>query len=95
MSIWDVAKVEQEPSITLTQWQIKKCVDGNYFSGWNIAGEGRASTRIVTYDEEAKRGVTKSGRVYQLEGEAGLNKEAEYVWNRYAYINGLEEIQGE
>ena len=91
--IWATAPIKEEPSISLTQWKIKETTIGNFFSGWNTRSrEGRVSTRIVTYDPETKRGITESGRVYELVGESGWNGDAEYVWARYKRIYNLVEL---
>ena len=79
-SLWETRPVEDEPEIILDQWQIFE-IDGNrYFMGYNHAWrEGRVSSRVVTFDEEEKKGITRSGRVYQLVGESGFNGDANYV----------------
>lgn len=92
MSVWKVAKIDREPQITLTDWAIKKTNDGNYFVGTREDGTGRVSTQIITFDEEAKKGVTKSGRVYELIGEPGYSSNGEYVWGCYKEINELTEL---
>lgn len=90
-SVWKVAPVEGEPQIHLTDWSIKHTNDGDYFVGThNYAG--RVSTRIVTFDEEAQKGVTTSGRVYQLYGAPGYSSDGEYTWGVYKRINSLTEV---
>lgn len=91
-SIWKVAPITAEPEIRLTDWAIKQTTDGNFFVGTRGDGTGRVSTDIVTFDEATKRGVTKSGRVYELVGPAGYSSNGEYVWNYYKDVNGLTEI---
>ena len=91
--VWSAAPVSEEPSIRLSNWQIKKTTTGNHFCGYSIGGrEGRASTRIVTFDPETKKGITESGRVYQLVGEEGYDSNAEYVWSHFKAVNKLEEL---
>lgn len=90
-SIWKVAPVDAQPSITLTRWSIRHTNDGDYFVGFHN-GAGRVSTKVVTFDDETKKGVTESGRVYQLSGEPGISGDAEHTWGMYKQINGLTEL---
>jgi hypothetical protein len=87
MSIWLTRPVAIEPSITLTSWKIIETVEpepSRHFVGYNDAGrEGRVSSPIVTFDAEALRGVTHTGRVYELVGSPGLNGDAQYVLGRW------------
>lgn len=90
-SVWKVAPVTAEPSVHLTQWSIRHTNDGDYFVGiHNYAG--RVSTKVVTFDQETQKGVTTSGRVYQLSGPPGKSGDAEYTWERYKQINDLTEV---
>lgn len=85
--IWATRPVAEEPSITLTCWKIIETIEdepSRHFVGYNGAGrEGRVSSPIITFDPETMRGVTHTGRVYQLQGLPGLNMDAEYVLNRW------------
>lgn len=52
-----------------------------YFIGRNMETiNGRASTRIVKFDPETRRGVTGSGRIYELVGESGIDAKANHLW---------------
>lgn len=94
--VWKVAPITQEPSIQLDNWEIKHMKEGDFFMGRNIQeGTGRVSTKVVMFDSETKKGVTASGRIYQLVGEPGYSSDAEYVWNYYKRINGLTELDEE
>ena len=85
--VWATRPVDQEPSITLTDWMIIETVEpepSRHFVGYNFAGrEGRVSSPIVTFDAATMRGVTHTGRVYQLQGTPGLNGDAQYVLGRW------------
>ena len=87
MSIWLTRPVSEEPSITLTNWAIIETVEpepSRHFVGYHGAGrEGRVSSPIVTFDAATLRGVTQTGRVYELTGSPGLNGDAEYVLGRW------------
>jgi len=51
--------------------------------------EGRVSSPIVTFDKENMRGITRSGRVYQLtEIGPGFNADADYVLGEWLHRNG-------
>lgn len=91
--IWRTRPVTEEPNLRLRAWSIRRVKkDGHcHFVGYNDAfQEGRVSSHIVEFDPERLRGVTRSGRVYQLSpGMAGTNGDAEYVWSRWCAINGV------
>jgi hypothetical protein len=64
-----------------------------HFVGYNLTErEGRTSSSIVEFDPMTKRGVTESGRVYELVGSAGHNSDGIYTFNRWCEINGITEI---
>ena len=92
-SIWRPLSVSQEPETRLTNWAVfsVELAGGEptiHFAGY--AGyEGRVCSPVQQYDPTTRRGVTSSGRVYELtEGHAGLNGDAAYVWANWLRING-------
>lgn len=91
-SVWKVASVLENPEISLTNWTIKKMVEGEYFVGEQRWGSGRVSTAIQTFDPETKKGVTASGRVYQLVGDEGYSRDGDYIWGYYKKLNQLTEL---
>ncbi|WP_448170639.1 hypothetical protein [Rhizobacter fulvus] len=90
--VWKVANVTQQPSLTLVEWQVLELPNGNrHFSGWAVENrEGRASSVIRTFDASLMKGVTASGRVYQLKGPPGEHSDAIYVWEKWARINSAQ-----
>ena len=88
MSLYVDTDVDECPEITLECWSIREVNGGNrHFVGSNIIyQDGRVSTPIVSFDPRTRLGVTSSGRLYRLLGRAGINKDAEYVWNRVLSI---------
>lgn len=38
------------------------------------------------------RGITSSGRVYELRGTPGFNSDGEYAWNRWLAINSATDV---
>lgn len=89
MAIWKVAPLEKEPEIILESWMVFELADGSrYFAGYSVAGhEGRTSSAIQTFDKSTMKGITRSGRVYQLIGPPGLNGDALYVLGHWLTIN--------
>ncbi|CAN7465664.1 hypothetical protein [Paraburkholderia hospita] len=82
MRVFDSPSVEIQPLVFLTRWQVME-VDGQsrHFIGHNTEmNTGRASTRIVKFDPETRRGVTASGRIYELVGESGVDAQANLLW---------------
>lgn len=90
--VWRTASVDEQPELTLTSWSVRQVADGNrHFVGWCVENrEGRTSSKVVQFDPTSLRGVTDSGRIYQLSGKPGFHSDADYVWNRWLHINGLE-----
>jgi hypothetical protein len=90
--VWNTTPVTETPELNLSQWCVFELADGNrHFVGYNeTEGEGRTSSKIVQFDKDAMRGITQSGRVYQLVGNPGHNGDAMYVWGRWKQINDVE-----
>lgn len=91
--VWATRPVSEVPSIVLQDWAVIELADGDrHFAGYNITeGEGRASSKIVEFDPATMRGVTSTGRVYELDGPPGLRGDGLYTWNRWARINSVED----
>lgn len=89
MSIWRTTSIQEVPEIQLRNWQIMETERGErHFIGYNITeGAGRVSSAIQEFDIKNRRGITNSGRIYELLGDPGNNLDAEYVWNRWKVIN--------
>ncbi|CAH2904455.1 MAG: hypothetical protein PCALPYG88_7377 [uncultured Paraburkholderia sp.] len=82
MRIWASPAVELQPIVFLSRWQVMETDEGSrYFIGRNMErGSGRASTRITKFDPKKRRGVTGSGRIYELVGDRGVDTAADYLW---------------
>ena len=91
--VWATAPVAEQPSLTLTQWQVLQLPNGErHFAGWAIQNrEGRASSAIQVFDTASLRGITRSRRVYQLQGPSGCDDDADHVWRTWARINSQPE----
>lgn len=94
MSVWKATSVEETPCITLVSWRVFEVSSSHYgertrhFCGYNVTEyEGRVSSKIVSFDYETGRGITDSGRVYQLAGPSGHNGDGLYVWG--IWVNRL------
>jgi hypothetical protein len=95
-SIWPIASISECPEITLLQWQIfevqlpKKPNKTRHFVGYSVGGHaGQVSSPIQKFDPKTMRGVTESGRVYQLQGSPGWDANADYTWRRWKSIWGI------
>lgn len=100
-SLWKPVSVTDEPETRLQQWQVyqvkanlQNLGDTIHFvghtGGWH--GEGRVCSPVLQYDKDTHRGVTKSGRIYELDGPPGFNSDAMYVWNRWLGMMGDPEF---
>ena len=101
-SIWRPDSVTDEPEIKLTQWRVylvKADIDSTgdtiHFVG-SVGyrySEGRVCSPVQTYDPTTKKGITRSGRIYELVGQSGHNRDALYVWNHWLNkFNTIPEI---
>ncbi|ACA89200.1 MULTISPECIES: hypothetical protein [Burkholderia cepacia complex] len=83
MGIWKSPPVELEPVVFLSRWQVMETDKGfRHFIGHNTETmSGRASTPIVKFDPETRRGVTQSGRIYELIAESGVDFNANILWD--------------
>ena len=90
--LWRTTSVSETPEIVLRRWTIRELDNGDrHFVGYNVTeGEGRVSSKIVEFDPKTMRGKTRSGRVYQLDGESSINIDAEYVWNGWCAMYRIE-----
>jgi hypothetical protein len=92
MPIWKTIPVDDQPELILDQWRVFELSDGTrHFNGYVEANrEGRVSSPILEFDPATLRGRTRSGRVYQLAGNPGFNRDADYVLGRWLTINHLD-----
>jgi hypothetical protein len=91
MPFWTFGSVEEEPTVWLRSWKIVE-VDARtrHFVGADVYdGSGRVSTAIVTFDPAAKRGLTSSGRIYNLVSDPGNSWNADYVWTQWCEHTGV------
>lgn len=94
--IWNTASVETEPEKWIESWQIFKvteCVANHELYGFHFFGRnvrefaGAVSSKIVSFDPASMKGITNSGRVYQLVGSPGYCDDAQYVLNNWKNVN--------
>jgi len=98
-SIWGSASVDAEPEKWIDSWQVfkvTKCVANQDVYGFHFFGRntkehaGAVSSKIVSFDPVSMRGVTNSGRIYQLMGSPGHDGDADYVLAGWKRINHVE-----
>lgn len=97
--IWLIATVVECPEITLRQWQIfevkfpQKLNRTRHFVGYSVGDRaGQISSAIQQFDLKTMRGITESGRVYQLLGLPGCNADADYTWSRWKSICSITDV---
>lgn len=100
MSIWKVESIENEPSLRLRDWRVYEVLGvygdepSRHFVATQFGSQsGRVSSGIATYDSAARKGVTQSGRVYELVGRSGWSSDGEYVWNAYCRLNSARGVR--
>ncbi|QIE22861.1 hypothetical protein SBC2_08740 [Caballeronia sp. SBC2] len=91
MPVWQTARVEAEPEIILVRWRVLQtdCGDRHLVGARRDDFNGRVSSAIVELDVSRSVVVTRSGRIYQLEGAPGYNADAQYVWDNWCVVNGV------
>lgn len=95
MPVWSIGSVENEPEVRLVRWRVLEASSSpdfpsptRHFVGCLARdGTGRVCSAVQSIDLSAMRGVTKSGRVYELVGAPGWDAEGEYVWGVWCRIN--------
>lgn len=92
MPVWRTRPVDEQGTLTLTNWQVVELPDGDrHLVGYCVENrEGRVSSVIREIDVRKMRARTGTGRVYVLRGRPGGNLDAEYVWKQWASLNGVE-----
>ncbi|AQV95660.1 hypothetical protein BJN34_17405 [Cupriavidus necator] len=91
MTVWRTRSVAEVPAVLLVNWAIFRINNGElHFVGVRPdKGTGRVSSAIAQLDVVQRIGVTRSGRVYALEGRPGLEVDARYVWDTWCRLNGV------
>lgn len=98
--VWVPRSVSEEPELRLSDWSVFEVTMGGssertrHFVGTSIRDrEGRVSSAVESFDAKTKRGVTSSGRVYELVGSrTGMNLDAEYTWNHWKSICQAQDV---
>jgi hypothetical protein len=81
--------ITERPEIRLRAWCVTEVDDGTqHFIGYDVdCEEGRVSSAVQKFDRATRKGVTHSGRVYELLGRPGGNLDADYVWQIWKNVN--------
>lgn len=96
-TLWRVAPIDEEPEIVLKNWTVFEVTTElwpektRHFVGYDASGrEGEVSSAIVKFDSEKAVGMTKSGRIYQLQGSQGSgSSDGLYVWHFWCLRNDI------
>jgi hypothetical protein len=101
MPIWTTTPIEQTPELQLATWRVFEVESERWegktrhFVGYNLTErEGRVSSKIETFDKDTNKGITESGRVYELVGEPGSgSSDGMYTFNRWCNINKITKVE--
>lgn len=93
MPVWRIAPIAEEPSCTLTSWNVFETErQERHLCGYALESrEGRVTSAIATFDPEQASAATRSGRIYELRGRPGANADAEYVKATWLRVNASTE----
>lgn len=95
-NIWSQPPVAIEPEKWLASWQVYKAISSKYpmsnfgyhFVGFDVHGKhGAVSSKLEQFDPLRMRGITQSGRIYQLLGEPGVDPDAQYTLDGWGKQN--------
>ena len=97
MPVWTFGTVEADPEVRLVRWRVlgASYIDGalpptrHFVGACASGGAGRVSFALETLDAGARRGLTHSGRAYELIGVPNRDSGAEQLWNMWCRINGV------
>ena len=97
--VWELTSVTDEPTRTLEAWNVMEIpFDGpdkpwtRHFVGFKREGcVGQVSTPVEKFDPVTGRGLTRSGRVYELRGNAGFNSDAFATWAAFKHVNQIHD----
>lgn len=89
-ALWQISPVSDEPHTSLMNWRVFEVElnEGGPHSihivgyAWRYR-EGRVTSAIQTFDPQRLVAVSASGRIYELSGEPGYRRAAEYVWQEW------------
>lgn len=93
MTVWRANSVEKEPLTTMNVWCIYRAYfneDQTDYSDHVVGycGEGRASSKIIEWDDDLSIATTRSGRRYLLRPDLiGFSDDADYVWRMWRFTN--------
>jgi hypothetical protein len=94
-SVESALEVELEPVTIMSRWRYVRVryPDGRrtrHLVGW-AEYEGRVCSAVVSIDPVKHHLTTRSGRVYQLQGLAGNDRDAAYVFRRWLSVQGVDD----
>lgn len=84
-----------ETSVVMAHWSVREVdIKGLDSSTRHLCGvvgvDGRVCSPIEHFNPEKRSFVTRSGKVYQVAEEPGYNNNAEYVWQNWCQMNGVD-----
>ena len=98
MPFFRTASVNEEPEEFIVEWSIREVSIADlpdkthHLVGYIMRQRlGRVSSVIQSFDRDHMRIITRSGRIYHLQGQPGFNPDAEYVWEHWKAINDIKD----
>lgn len=96
---WLLEAVDTPPAFTLDAWSAFEAPLDGVLQPWTVhfvgftpeSSKGRVSSPIVHFDPVTRRSRTRSGRVYELRGNSGMNGDALATWGLWKRKNGVSQ----
>ncbi len=83
-----------QPIVTLVRWSLFSLPGGSrHFCGVHAGtppDKGRVSSEIVGFDPPTMTGMTRSGRLYRLEGPQSENDDTALIRDAWLAANGMD-----
>lgn len=99
MTVWQMQTIDTEPHVVLTDWAVMQValqghggdVVSRHFVGVRAGKPPRAqvSSPVVVFDPQRARGVTESGKIYQLNGFSPVPSSVLATWSRWKDIHQI------
>jgi hypothetical protein len=88
----DESEMQHGPS--MIQWTVREVEFKEHGVSRHLCGivnnYGRVCSPLQSFNEDTNTFTSRSGKIYNVAGDPGHNSEAEYVWNQWCRMNGVE-----
>ena len=96
--IQEAESVYREPKASITNWTIIEVIfnddtNSHHLLGFVVGKKGRITSAIQKFDCTTKTITTRSGRVYSLLGQPGLDSDVKHLIAGWYYLDQVVKYQ--